>query len=58
MPRCLLGVFILLLVSTPLVQAQGDVVLLTVGGEAVSRDEFEYHFGKSPEKCEDVFAET
>ena len=58
MPRRLLGVFILLLVSVTLVRAQGDVVLLTVGREKVSLDEFEYHFSKSSEKRADVFLET
>ena len=58
MPRRLLGVFMLLLVSVTLVRAQGDVVLLTVGDEKVGKSEFEYHFSKSSEKCADVFAET
>ena len=58
MPRRLLGVFTLLLVSVLLGRAQGDVVLLTVGDEAVSKREFEYFFSKSPEKRADVFVET
>ena len=58
MPRRLLGVFILLLVFVSVVQAQGDVALLTVGDEKVSKEEFEYHFGKSSEKRADVFAQT
>ena len=58
MPRRLLGIFMLLLVSVTLVRAQGDVVLLTVGSEKVSRSEFEYHFSKSSEKRADVFLET
>jgi peptidyl-prolyl cis-trans isomerase SurA len=58
MPRRLLGVFMLLLVSVTLVRAQGDVVLLTVGDEKVGKSEFEYHFSKSSEKRADVFAET
>lgn len=58
MPRRLLGIFLLLLVSASVVQAQGDAVLFTVGPEAVGRGEFEYHLGKSPEKRADVFVET
>ena len=58
MPRRLLGVFILLLVSMSLLWAQGDVVLLTVGGEKVSLSEFKYHWQKSSEKRADVFVET
>ena len=58
MPRRLLGVFMLLLVSVLMGRAQGDVVLLTVGNEMVSKHEFEYFFSKSQEKRADVFAET
>ena len=58
MPRRLLGVFMLLLVSVSLVQAQGEAVLLTVGSDTVCRDEFEYYFSKSVEKRADVFMET
>ena len=58
MPRRLLGVFMLLLASSSFMWAQGDVVLLTVGDEAVGKNEFEYHFSKSSEKRADVFAET
>ena len=58
MPRRLLGVFMLLLASSSFVRAQGDVVLLTVGPERVTRQEFEHRFSKSREKCADVFAET
>ena len=58
MPRRLLGVWVLLLVSVLVGRAQGDAVLLTVNDEAVSRSEFEYHFSRSLEKCADVFAET
>lgn len=58
MPRRLLGIFLLLLVLVPVVRAQGDVVLLTIGDDAVSLREFEYHFSRSPEKRADVFAET
>ena len=58
MPRRLLGVFILLLVSVSVMQAQGDVALITVGNETVSKEEFEYHLGKSSEKHARVFAQT
>ena len=58
MPRRLLGIFMLLLVSVLMVRAQGDVVLMMVGDEAVGKREFEYHFSKSPEQCADVFVET
>ena len=58
MPRRLLGVFILLLVSVSVMQAQGDVALLTVGDETVGKEEFEYHWGKSSEKRAHVFAQT
>ena len=58
MPRRLLGVFILLLVSVSVMQAQGDVALITVGNETVSKEEFEYHLGKSSEKHALVFAQT
>jgi peptidyl-prolyl cis-trans isomerase SurA len=37
--------------------AQGEVVLLTVGSEKVSRSEVEYHFSRSLEKRADVFTE-
>lgn len=55
MPRRLLGIFILLLVSVSMVRAQGDAVLLTVGAEAVTKGEFEYHLRMSSEKRADVF---
>ena len=58
MPRRLLGIWVLLLVSVLVGRAQGDAVLLTVNGEAVSQREFEYHFSRSPEKRADVFVET
>lgn len=58
MPRRLLGIFILLLASVSMVRAQGDAVLLTVGGEAVTRREFEYHLRTSVEKRTDVFLHT
>ena len=58
MPRRLLGVFLLLLVSVSFVRAQGDIVLFTVGSEPICKDEFEFHFSKSSEKRADVFVET
>ena len=58
MPRLLLGVFILLLVSVSSVRAQGDAALLTVGPETVSLEEFNYHFSTSSEKRADVFVQT
>ena len=41
MPRRLLGVWVLLLVSVLVGRAQGDAVLLTVNNEVVCRSEFE-----------------
>ncbi len=58
MPRQLLGIFILLLVSVSHIRAQGDVVLFTVGDVAVGLKEFECHFGMSSEKRPDVFVQT
>ena len=58
MPRRLLGVFLLLLVSVSFARAQGEVVLFNVGSESVSRHEFEYHFAKSTEKRADVFIKS
>ena len=58
MPRRLLGVFILLLVSVSIMQAQGDVALLTIGDEKVDKEEFEYYWSKSSEKNVRVFAQT
>ena len=58
LPRRLLGVYLLLLVSISKMWAQGEVVLLTVGSEKVSRSEVEYHFSRSSEKRADVFTET
>ena len=58
MPRRLLGVFILLLVSVSAMQAQGDVALLTIGNEKVDKEEFEYYWSKSSEKNVRVFAQT
>ena len=58
MPRRLLGIFILLLVFVSVMQAQGEVALLTVGNEKVGKEEFEYHWGKSSEERALVFAQT
>ena len=58
LPRRLLGVYLLLLVPISRIWAQGEVVLLTVGSEKVSRSEVEYHFSRSLEKRADVFVET
>ena len=58
MPRRLLGVFMLLLVSVSSMQAQGDVVLFTVGTDTVGLKEFEYHFNASLEKDAHVFSQT
>ena len=58
MPRRLLGVFILLLVFVSVMQAQGEVALLTVGNETVGKEEFEYHWNKSSEERAHVFAQT
>ena len=58
MPRRLLGVFMLLLVCRSLAWAQGEVVLLTVGDEKITKEEFEYQFNKSQERRVEVFTET
>ena len=58
MPRRLLGIFILLLVFVSVMQAQGEVALLSVGNETVGKAEFEYHWGKSSEERAHVFAQT
>ncbi len=47
MPRYLLGVLLLLLVSVSEMQAQGDVVLY-IEGKPVYRSEFEYYYRKAP----------
>lgn len=57
MPRWLLGVFMLLLALPLFVRAQGDVVLLSVGSERITKQEFEYHFNRSQEKRADIFVE-
>lgn len=58
MPRRLLGVLILLLVSVTIGRAQGDAVLFTVGTDTVRLHEFEYHWKRSTEKQLDVFLQT
>ena len=58
MPRRLLGIFILLLVFVSMMQAQGEVVLLTVGGETIGKEEFEYYWSQSSEERAHVFAQT
>ena len=55
MPRRLLGVLILLLVSVAIGRAQGDAVLFTVGADTVRRHEFEYHWKRSTEDSRDAF---
>ncbi|MBO5079876.1 MAG: peptidylprolyl isomerase, partial [Bacteroidaceae bacterium] len=58
MPRRLLGVLILLLVSVAIGRAQGDAVLFSVGTDTVRLHEFEYHWSRSKEKQLDVFLQT
>ena len=58
MPRRLLGIFILLLVSVFPMQAQGDAVLFTVGSDSVSLGEFEYRLGRSLDKRGYVLLQT
>ena len=58
MPRRILGIFILLLVSVCHLRAQGDVVLLTVGHETVGWKEFEILSSTSSEKRLDVLVQT
>ena len=58
MPRRLLGIFILLLVFVSVMQAQGEVALLTIGNKTVGKEEFEYHWSKSLEERAHVFAQT
>ena len=58
MPRRLLGIFILLLVSVSSMQAQGDVALFTVGTDTIGLKEFEYHFSASSERNVHVFSQT
>ena len=58
MPRRLLGIFILLLVFVSVMQAQGEVALLTIGDKTVGKEEFEYHWSKSLEERAHVFAQT
>ena len=58
MPRRLLGIFILLLVSVFPMQAQGDAVLFTVGSDTVCLGEFEYRLGRSLDKRGHVLLQT
>lgn len=48
MPRRLPGILIFLLVSVLVARAQGDIVLMQVGDEPVSKAEFEYYWNRSP----------
>ena len=57
MPRRLLGVFMLLLASVFVVQAQGDAVLFTVGTDTVYRQEFECLYRTSSPKDVNGFLE-
>lgn len=58
MPRRLLGVLILLLVSVSIGWAQGDAVLFTLGTDTVYCREFKYHWERSSEKRLDVFLQA
>lgn len=58
MPRRLTGILIALLVSVSMGRAQGDIVLMTVGNDTVSRSEYLYYFRGTLEKRPDVFART
>ena len=58
MPRRLLGIYILLLVSVLVGRAQGDVAFLTIGTETVCRGEYEYYLRKSLDKRGHVLAQT
>lgn len=48
MPCRLSGVLIFLLVSVLMSRAQGDIVLMQIGDESVSKGEFEYYWHRSP----------
>lgn len=48
MPRRSLGILIFLLVSVLMSRAQGDIVFLKIGDDAVTKAEFEYYFNRSP----------
>ena len=54
MPRYLLGVLLLLLVSVSEMQAQGDVVLY-IEGKPVYRSEFEYYYRKAPKQTPEAY---
>lgn len=60
MPRLLLGVLLLLLVSVSSVRAQGDA-LLYINAHPISRSEFEYYYqkvkGKTPEAYMPAFVD-
>ncbi len=58
MPRRLLGIYMLLLVTVSMVRAQGDAVLFVVGSDTVSRNEFVSNFRRSSEKQLDVFLQS
>jgi len=58
MPRRLLGICILLLVSVMCMQAQGDAVLLKVGSEVISKGEFEYYYKKSLKRDLHLFLQS
>lgn len=49
MPRCLLGILLLLLVVASSLRAQGDVALFRIDAEPVSLTEAEYYFHRSVE---------
>ena len=57
MPRRLLGVFMLLLVSILVGRAQGDVAFLIVGPDTLTRDEFEYHYRNAPGQSRSDFVQ-
>ena len=58
MPRCLLGICILLLVPVMCMQAQGDAVLMKVGPDAVSKGEFEYYYRRSSNRDLHLFLQS
>ena len=58
MPRRLLGICILLLVSVLVGRAQGDVAFLTIGADTVCCNEYRYYLSKSLEKRPDVLLQT
>ena len=54
MPRYLLGVLLLLLVSVSEAQAQGDVMLY-IDSKPVYRSEFEYYYRKAPKQTPEAY---